>query len=101
MQTAAGFVGIVVKLAARMQGRKNQTLCADALFMHAHGNASSVILNRSGAVRFQIDLYGGTVPCQMLVHGIVHDFINQMVKSLGGNTSYVHTGTFSNCFQAL
>lgn len=38
---------------------------------------------------------------QMLVHGIVHDLIDQMVQSFSGNAADIHARAFSHRLQAF
>ena len=52
VQTTAGLVGGVIEFTAGMKSREYQTLRADSFFVHSHGNTTSVIFYRGGAVRF-------------------------------------------------
>ena len=45
VQTAAGLIGVIVKLTACMQGRENQTLRTDSFFMHPDRDTASVVRN--------------------------------------------------------
>ena len=82
-----------------MERGKHQALRRHAFFMHAHRDTPAVIRDGAGAVRFQHYLYPGTVACQMLVHGIVHDLIDQMVQPLSAGASYIHSRTHPDRFQ--
>ncbi len=79
MQAAAGLVSVVVKLSARMKGCKNHALCGNALFVQLHRNSPAVVPHRTGAVRLQRHLDLRAVARQMLIHGVVHNFIDQVV----------------------
>ncbi len=76
MESAAGLVGIIVKFTARVKRRKYQPLRTDALFVHPHGNAASVVRYGGGTVRFQRHPDGIAKARQMLVHRVVHDFVD-------------------------
>ena len=52
VQTTAGFVGGIIEFTAGMQSREYQTLRADSFFVHSHGNTTSVVFYRGGAIRF-------------------------------------------------
>ncbi len=98
MKAAAGFVGGIVKLPPRMEGGKDQTFRADAFLMHTHGNAAAIVLYGGRAVRLKGNGNGITVSCQMFVHRIIHDFIYQMIQTLGGDAADVHPRSSSYRF---
>ena len=52
VQTTAGLVSGIIEFASGMQSREYQTLRADSFFVHSHGNTTSVIFYRGGAIRF-------------------------------------------------
>ena len=52
VQTTAGLISGVVKFTAGMQGREYQTFRTDPFFVHSHGNTTSVVFYRGGAIRF-------------------------------------------------
>ena len=101
VQAAAGLIGGMVKFSSRMQGGKYQTLRAHAFFVHAHGNTPAVIIHCGRSVRFQRYTDFITYACQMLVHRIVYNLINQMVQSLRGNASDIHARPFPDRFKPL
>ena len=101
MQAAAGLIGIVVKLTARMQRGKYQPFRADTLLMHSHRDTPSIVRNRGGTVRFQRYPDCGTIPRQMFIHRIVYNFIDQMVQPFGGYTSNIHAGSYPDSLQPL
>ena len=101
VQAAACLIGRIVKFTAGMQSGEYKTFGAHAFFMHPYRNTSPVIIHRSRAVGFQRDLNSVAVTCQMLIHRIIHDFIYQMIQSLGRNTADVHTRSFPYRFQSL
>ena len=81
MKTAAGLISVIVKFASGMQGGKDQTCCRHAFFMHSNGNTAPIILHCTGTICLQGHVNRITKTCQMLVHRIVNDFIDQMVQT--------------------
>ena len=79
MQTSACLVRRIVELTACVKRREHQTLCTDSFLMESNRNASSVILDGGRSVCLERYPDFVTVTGKMFVHGIVYDFINQMV----------------------
>src|SRR5699024_10208421 len=67
--------------------------------MHVHRNSTPVVRDRCRAVLLQRDMDLRTESRQMLVHGIVHDLIDQMDQSLCGDASDIHSRSLPDCFQ--
>ena len=84
-----------------MKCRIDQTCCGNAFLMHIHRNSSSVVRYSCRTVFFQRDMDFRTESCQMLVHCIVHDLINQVVQSFCGHASDIHSGTHTYRFQTF
>ena len=101
VKTAAGFICLIVKLAARMKGGKNDSGCRNAFLVHFHRNPSSIVLYSAGTVLFQFHPDLRAKASQMLVHCIIYNLIDQMVQSLGTNAAYVHTRPLADGLQAL
>ena len=101
MKAAACLIGGIVELSSGVEGGKHKPLRGHAFFMEIHRDSTSVIRNCAGTVTFQNNVDMCAVPRQMLVHRIVHDLIDQMVQTLSGHTSYIHTRTLSDCLEAL
>ena len=101
VEAAAGLVYRIVKFAARVQGRKDQALRRDALRVQIHRDAPPVVRYGAGAVPLQEHADLRAEARQMLVHGIVHNLINQMVQPLAGHAPDVHAGPFAYSLQAL
>ena len=99
VQASAGLVGAVVKFTAGVQGRKHHALRADSFFMHADRYPSPVIRDSTGTVSFKSDMDRVAEPGQMLVYGIIHDLIDQVVQSPCGNTADIHTGPGPDGFE--
>ena len=101
MKAAACLVGGIVELAAGVEGGKHKPLRRHAFFMEIHRDPAAVIRNCAGTVAFQDNVDMRAVSRQMLVHRVVHDLVDQMVQTLSGHTSYIHTRTLSDCLEAL
>ena len=101
VETAAGFIGAVVKFSSGVQSGEHQTRSTYALLVHSHGNSSSVVADGGRAVRLQSHPDGIAIPCQMFVHGIVYNLINQMVQSLSGHTADIHARPLAHRLQSL
>ena len=101
VQAAAGLVRGMIEFSSRMQRGEHQALRAHALFMHPHGDPSSVVVHSGRAVRLQRHADPVAYAGQMLVHRVVHDLIDQMVQSLRGNASDIHARPFPDRFKAL
>ena len=101
VQAAAGLVGIVVKFAAGMERSENDTLGADAQFVHTDRDAASVVRYRTGPVRFQCDGDRIAEARQVFVHRVVHDLIDQVIQSPGGYRADIHARPGPDRFQAF
>ena len=101
MKSAACLICGIVKLTACMKGCKNKTLRRYSLGMHIHRDPSSIILYCTGTVLLKNYMDTAAVPCKVLIHRIVYDLIYQMVQSLSGYASDVHTGALSHGLEAL
>ena len=76
VQTTAGLICGIIEFTAGMQSREYQTLRADSFFVHSHGNTTSVVFYRGGAVCFQRYFYCIAVSGQMLVHRVIYNLID-------------------------
>ena len=101
VKTAAGLIGVIVKFSSCMEGGKYQPRRRHAFFMHSHGNSPAIVLHGTGAVCLQCYRYGIAKSCQMFIHRIVYNFVNQMIQALAGHTSNIHARPFSYRFQSL
>ena len=102
VQAAGYFISPAAELAAGVQDRQADFhRGAVHLRMHAHREAAAVVHNGHGTVRVQRDVDLVAVPGQRLVHGVVHNLINQMVQAPGVRRADVHTGTLTDGFQAF
>ena len=99
MQASAGLVGAVVKFTAGVQSREHHALRADSFFMHTDRSPSPVVRNSTGTIGFKGDMDRVAEPGQMLVDGIVHDLVDQVVQSPRGDTADIHTGPGPDSFE--
>ena len=82
MQAAGHFIAASAELAARVKFRENDLQRGHAgVFLHADRNAASVVPDQAGSVlkKFDLDLIAESG--QRFVDRIVHDLIDQMVKT--------------------
>ena len=69
--------------------------------MDAHGEAAAVVLDGDGAVGVQRDHDVVAEARQRLVHGVVDDFIDEMMQSALIRGADVHARTAANGLQTL
>ena len=101
MKSAACLICGIVKLTACMKSCKNKTLRRYSLGMHIHRDPSSIIFYCTGTVLLKNYMDTAAIPCKVLIHRIVYDLIYQMVQSLSGYASDIHTGALSHGLEAL
>ena len=101
METPARFIRRVIELSSGMQSGKYQPFRADTLFMHPYWNPPAIIFHRRRAVRFQRHFYLIAITGQMFVHGIVYNFVYEMVQTFIRNTADIHSWPFPDCFQSF
>ena len=101
VETAAGLVCGIVELAACMQGRKDKTLRGHSFLMHIYRDSSSVICYGRGTVLLQCHMDLTAISGKVLIYCIVYDLIDQMIQSLAGYTSNIHTRSFPDCLQSF
>ena len=100
MQTAARLIRAVVELAARVQGRHDDTLSRDALPMHLDRNAAAVVPHGTGTVLLEDNVNFAAVAREVFIDRIVHDLVNQ-VQRLLPDAADVHARTLSDRFETL
>ena len=100
METSGNLIPAGAELSSCMEhGKDHLHRRKPGLLVDAHRDTPAVIGDHRRAVRFQNHLNIMTISRQMLVHGIIHNLINQMIQSLGRHTSYVHSRTFTDGLQ--
>ena len=84
VQAAGYLVSSAAELAAGMQHGQADFNCGTShLRMQAHGEAAAVVHNGHGAVSIQCYVNLFAVAGQRFVHGVVHNFINQVMQTPG------------------
>ena len=104
MKSAGNFVIGVIKLSSGMQLGQHHLRGRNFLAIDhhvVHGNSASVIDHGDGIIDVDchIDLSG--ISCQRFIHGVVNNFINQMVKSHLSVGADIHSGAQAYRFHAL
>jgi hypothetical protein len=85
-----------------MQHGHDDLRCADALLVHADRDTSAVILDGHGPVEVDGHPDVRTDSCEMLVHGVVDGFPDQVVKARAVvNIADVHAGPFAYGFETF
>ena len=102
MQAAGHLVATSSKLAAGMQHGEHRlqgTLaCA---WMHIGRNAAAVIGHRSRAVSTQHHNDAIAMPCEGLVHRVIHHLVHQVVQTTGSGGADVHARAFPDGLKPL
>lgn len=102
VQTAGDLVSAAAEFTACMQNGKDNCYSRNAqLWLNANWNASSIILNTDNISRQKVDQNLGTVSCQNLIDRVVHDLIDQMMKTLWAGGTDIHTRTLAYCVQTF
>ena len=100
VQTAGNLISAAAEFTACMQNRKYHLQRAHAfLVIDINGNAAPVIHNGNGIIG--VDFYGNLVtePCKRFIHGVIYNFINQMMQTLCAGGADIHTGALSHRLQ--
>ena len=101
VKASAGLISLIVKFPSCMERGKYQACRRQSFLMHPHRNAASIVFHRAGAVLLQSHLYNVTISCQMLIHRIIHNLINQMIQTFAGHATDVHARPFPYGFQTF
>ena len=102
VQTAGDLVSAAAEFTACMQNGKDNCYSRNAqLWLNANWNASSIILNTDNISRQKVDQNLGTVSCKNLIDRVVHDLIDQMMKTLWAGGTDIHTRTLAYCVQTF
>ena len=101
MKTTTCLISRIIEFATCMKRRKHQSLRRHSLFMHIYRNSTSVVCYSTGTVLLQNYIDQAAVSCQMFIYCIIHDLVDQMIQSLPGYTSNIHTRTFAYRFQSF
>ena len=102
MQAAGHLVAAAAELAARVQHRQADLDRRTAHFrVDADGEAAPVVADGDRAVLVQRHVDALAVARQRLIHGVIHNFVHQMVQSAAVRRADVHAGALANRLQAL
>ena len=101
MKSTTRLISRIVKFTACMKRRKYQSLRRHSLFVHIYRDSTSVVCYSTGTVLLQNYMDQAAVSCQVFIYCIIHDLVDQMIQSLPGYTSDIHTRTFADRFQSF
>ena len=101
VQSSAGLICLIIKFSAGMKSGEHHAFRAHTFLVHSDRYASAVVFHGAGPVLLQYDLDRGAVSCQMLVHGVIDNLIDQMIESSGGDTADVHSGSRADSFKSF
>ena len=103
VQTTRNFIAIAVELTPRVQLGHDHFSSGHPFFrVHIHRNTATIVADTDRTIRVQAYVNPVAMPRQGFVNGIVHDLINHVVQTTAViRVTDVHTGTLSNCIQAL
>ena len=94
VQSTGDGVGLPAELAAGVQGRHDRLDAGDSgSRVLVDGYPASVVLHPDRAILVQGDPDGGAVSGHELVHGVVDDFVDEVVQASLIGASDVHAGT--------
>ena len=102
VQAAGHLVAAAAELAARVQHRQADLDRRTPHFrVDADGEAAPVVADGDRAVLVQRHVDALAVARQRLIHGVIHNFVHQMVQSAAVRRADVHAGALANRLQAL
>ena len=102
MKTAGNFIAAAAEFTACMENGENNGYRRDSEFcMDTYGDSSAVIGYTDEISRKEFDVDIGAVSCQCFVDGVIHYFVNKVMKTLGTGGTDIHTGSFSYCFKSF
>ena len=101
MKPSAGLISRIIEFSSGMKRRIYHALCGNSGGVKIYRNASPIIRDGRRPILFKRHPDLAAVACKMLVHRIVHNLVDQMVQSFGGNASYIHSRPFPYRFQSF
>ena len=102
MKPAGYFVGATAELAPGVQGGHDGFQGSlSGRGMYVHRDTPPIVGNRDQPIGIQRDRNRGTKPGHRLIHGVVQNFIDQMMQAALIGTADVHPGPDANCFQSF
>ena len=102
VKTAGDFISASAKLTAGMKFRKNKIdRISSGLVVDSDRYTPAVIHDSDGIIRMDNNSDFCAESCQRFVNSIIHNFINQVMKTSGGSCTDIHAGSFSDCLQSF
>ena len=102
MQTTGYLVSATAEFTAGMQDRKYDFHGRKSCFtVDADRNTASVINDRDRIAGIDMYFNAFAVSGKCFIYGIIHNFINKMVKTTQRSGSDIHTGTLSYGFETF
>ena len=102
MQAARYFIALGIEFAAGVQlGHYHLSGRNTLFFVQIDGNTAAIIDYGDGIVVVNGDVDFVAIAGQGFIHGIVHNFINQVVQSHFASGPDIHGRPQPDCFQAL
>src|SRR5215207_937108 len=103
VQSARDLVSTAVaELAAGVQRGQNDLRGGLALLLHPiHGDPAAVVRHGDAVVRVEGDRDLLGVARDRLVHGVVHNLVDEMVEAAGAGGADVHAGSLADGLEAL
>jgi hypothetical protein len=102
VETSGYLVGIPIELSAGMKNRQHHLGGGFPLPFHdVHGNPAAVVVDGDRVVG--VDRYGDVVamPRHRLVDGVIHDFVDEVMKAVDVRAPDVHRRALPDRLQAL
>ncbi len=102
VETGGDLVAGVIELAPSVEDRHHDLGRADALRVHARGNAAAVVLDRETAVEVDGDVHLRTEAAEMLVDRVVDDLPDEVVEAGAVvHVADVHARTLAHGLEAF
>ena len=102
VQAAGHLVGVVVELAAGVEDGEDDLERGDLLHgVLGHGDAAAVVHHGDGVVSVDGHRDLGAEARERLVHGVVHDLVDEVVESARARGADVHARALAHRLKAL
>ena len=102
VKTSRYFISSTAEFSACMENRKNNFYRRYPCFMiNADRNAAAIVNDRNRIILINCHMNCIAKTGQSFINGIIHYFINKMMKSSAGRTSNIHSGSFPNRFKTF
>ena len=102
VQTAGDLVAVAAELTAGVQDGQNDRHGGDAhLFVHAHRDTASVILDADNIAREYLNIDIRAEARKSFVYGVVDYLIHKVVQTARARRADVHTGALADRLKSL